>query len=276
MSTRWLQRYDNTYYVPVIAMNPLIEFKNATLGYGKKIVLRDISFTIGAADYFGLVGPNGAGKTTILRAILGTLKPLSGSVTVGGAEAGTPVRFGYVPQRDTIDYIMPYSVEEVVMMGRYRQIGMFRSPGPRDRGLVQQSLAHTAIENLRALTFKDLSGGQKQRVLIARALASEPDVLILDEPTNGMDLPSRLSILELIHALHSEGKLTVIMVSHLLDDVANHVKRIAIVEQNFFQVGDVAEVLTGENLSTLYGMPVNVQRVNGNTMILAGGDHGSH
>jgi len=257
-------------------MNSLIEFKNATLGYGKNIVLKDISFTIAAADYFGLVGPNGAGKTTILRAILGTLKPITGTVTVGGSESGKAVRFGYVPQRDTIDYIMPYSVEEVVMMGRYRQIGMFRTPGSRDRELVLQSLSHTAIENLREMTFKDLSGGQKQRVLIARALASEPDVLILDEPTNGMDLPSRLSILELINTLHREGKLTVIMVSHLLDDVANHVKRIAIVEQNFFQVGNVTDVLTGENLSTLYGMPVNVQRIDGNTMILAGGDHGDH
>jgi ABC-type cobalamin/Fe3+-siderophores transport system ATPase subunit len=167
-------------------------------------------------------------------------------------------------------------VEEVVMMGRYRQIGMFRAPGTRDRDLVLQSLSHTAIENLREMTFKELSGGQKQRVLIARALASEPDVLILDEPTNGMDLPSRLSILELINALHREEKLTVIMVSHLLDDVANHVKRIAIVEQNFFQVGNVADVLTGENLSTLYGLPVNVQHIQGNTMILAGGNRGDN
>ena len=256
-------------------MNPLIEFKNATLGYGKKIVLRDLSFVISPGDYFGLVGPNGAGKTTILRAILGALKPLTGSVTITGP-AGRAIRFGYVPQRDTIDYIMPYSVAEVVMMGRYRQIGMLHSPGARDRELVAQSLSHIAIENLREMTFKDLSGGQKQRVLIARALASEPDVLILDEPTNGMDLPSRLSILELINALHREGKLTVIMVSHLLDDVANHVKRIAIVEQNFFQVGDVADVLTGENLTTLYGMPVSVQHIQGNTMILAGDNHGNH
>jgi manganese/zinc/iron transport system ATP- binding protein len=256
-------------------MNSLIEFKNATLGYGTKVVLKDISFAIPPGDYFGLVGPNGAGKTTILRAILGALKPLAGDVFVQGP-GGEAIRFGYVPQRDTIDYIMPYTVEEVVMMGRYHEIGMFGRPGKRDRDLVRQSLSHIAIENLRDRTFKDLSGGQKQRVLIARALSSEPDVLILDEPTNGMDLPSRISILDLINALHREGKLTVIMVSHLLDDVANHVKRIAIVEQNFFQVGDVDEVLTGENLSALYGMPVNVQTVQGNTMIIAGSNHGQH
>ncbi len=256
-------------------MKPLIEFKRATLGYGRKVVLKDISFAINAGDYFGLVGPNGAGKTTILRAILGMIRPIAGEVHIGG-EQNHPLRFGYVPQRDTIDYIMPYSIMEVVMMGRYRQIGMFHSPGEKDREIVRQCLVHVAIDDLRDRSFKDLSGGQKQRVLIARALATEPDVLILDEPTNGMDLSSRISILDLINTLHRDDKLTVLMVSHLLDDVANHVRRIAVVERDFFQVGDVDEVLTGKNLSALYQMPVEVEHVRGNTIILAGGDRGNN
>ena len=251
----------------------IIDFRNATLGYGSKAVLREISFVVNEGEYFGLVGPNGAGKTTILRAILGILKPLSGEVLVGTAE-GRPLRFGYVPQRDTIDDVLPYTVEEVVMMGRYRQVGLFRSPGAEDRVKVSESLAHVDVETIRGRAFKDLSGGQKQRVLIARALASQPDVLILDEPTNGMDLSSRTVILQLIGQLHSQDRLTVIMVSHLLDDVANHVQRIAVVEQNFFQVGAVKAVLTGKNLSTLYGMPVDVHAVEGNTVIMAGGRHG--
>jgi ABC-type Mn2+/Zn2+ transport system ATPase subunit len=255
-------------------MKPLIEFRNATLGYGSKVVLRDITFAIDEGDYFGLVGPNGAGKTTLLRAILGTLKPLSGEVSVGRND-GKQVRFGYVPQRDTVDYVMPYTVEEVVAMGRYRQIGLFRLPGKRDKEIVQGSLQHVGIGDLQHLAFKDLSGGQKQRTLIARALASEPDVLILDEPTNGMDLSSRMSILNLIHYLHEHDTLTVLMVSHLLDDVANYVKRIALVERTSFQVGDVDEILTAENLSALYEMPVTVTNVQGGKVILAGGTHGN-
>lgn len=254
-------------------MTPLIEFQHATLGYGPKVVLQDVNFAITAGDYFGMVGPNGAGKTTLLRAILGTLKPLSGKVNIRNT-ADEPIRFGYVPQRDTIDYIMPYTVQEVVMMGRYRQIGIFHQPQPQDREIVLESLRHVDIEDLRDRPFKDLSGGQKQRVLIARALATKPAVLILDEPTNGMDLSSRIAILELIHKLHEEDKLTVILVTHLLDDVANYVKRMAMVEWNYFQVGEVDEVLTAKNLSSLYQMPVQVAHVNGSKIILAGGRSG--
>lgn len=255
-------------------MTPLIEFQNATLGYGRKVVLQNISFTINAGDYFGMVGPNGAGKTTLLRAILGTLKPLSGEVKIH-APAAEPLRFGYVPQRDTIDQIMPYTVQEVVMMGRYRQIGIFHKPQTRDRDIVLESLQHVDIADLRDRPFKNLSGGQKQRVLIARALASKPAVLILDEPTNGMDLSSRIAILELIHKLHEHDRLTVIFVTHLLDDVANYVKRVAMVEWNFFQVGEIEDVLTEKNLSSLYQMPVQVTDIDGSKVILAGGRRGN-
>ena len=254
-------------------MDALVQFRNVTLGYGEKIVLREVNFTIYRGDYFGLVGPNGAGKTTLLRAILGTLKPLAGEVSLTSPSSG-PVRFGYVPQRDTVDYVMPYTVNEVVMMGRYRQMGLFHTPRKEDHKAVQSSLRHVDIEELRDLSFKDLSGGQKQRALIARALASEPAVLILDEPTNGMDLSSRKSILDLIQRLHSEGELTVVMVSHLLDDVANYVQRIAIVEREYFQVGDVDKVLTAENLSAMYKMPVQVTHIGEKKVILAGGPHG--
>ena len=255
-------------------MQPLIQFRNAMLGYGSKVVLKNITFSIEDGDYFGLVGPNGAGKTTLLRATLGTLKPMSGEVLVRNSN-GKPVRFGYVPQRDTVDYVMPYTVEEVVEMGRYRQLGLLKSVSQNDKAIVLESLQHVDIAGLKHAAFRDLSGGQKQRTLIARALASEPEVLILDEPTNGMDLSSRLSILELVRHLHEHDKLTVLMVSHLLEDVANYVKRIALVERSAFQVGDVDEILTAENLSALYEMPVTVTNVRGGKVILAGGADGS-
>ena len=254
-------------------MTPLVRFRNVTLGYGRTVVINKVSFDIYAGEFFGLVGPNGAGKTTILRAILGALKPLAGKVTTRKTDL-QPVCFGYVPQRDTIVDILPYTVEEVVMMGRYRQLGFLRRPRPNDRQIALESLAHTEIEDLRNSCFSDLSGGQKQRVLIARALAMQPDVLILDEPTNGMDLSSRAAILSLIDTLHRDDKLTVVMVSHLLDDVANHVHTRALVERDLFQVDTVDNILTGENLSALYQRPVSVERTHGKTIILTGKRHG--
>jgi ABC-type Mn2+/Zn2+ transport system ATPase subunit len=253
---------------------PIIEFSRADLGYGAKIVLHDISFSVFPGEYFGLVGPNGAGKTTIVRAILGTVKPRAGSVRIAGSRGETP-RFGYVPQRDTVDYVLPYTVEEIVMMGRYRQIGIVRRPSKADVEIVQESLAQVDIRALRSLAFNELSGGQKQRTLIARALASQPDILVLDEPTNGMDLSSRTAILGLIDQLHKGEERTIIMVSHLLDDVANHVERLAVVDQDLFQVGAVGDVLTGANLSAMYGMSVTVRSVDGRTVILAAGANGN-
>lgn len=247
----------------------MILFDHVTLGYGRKVILRDVSFTMQSGDYLGLVGPNGAGKTTVLRAILGTLKPLAGTVTTRNAD-GRPIRWGYVPQRDAIDSVIPYTARDVVMMGRYREMGLLRLPGHADHLAVMHGLHQVGVEDLAGRVFRDLSGGQKQRVLIARALASHPDVLVLDEPTNGMDLASRGAMLDLVDTLHARDHLTVIMVSHLLDDVANHARLIALVESGFFQVGPVGEVLTGENLSALYHIPVQVNQMGARTVVTVG------
>jgi ABC-type Mn2+/Zn2+ transport system ATPase subunit len=251
----------------------LITFDGVSLGYGKHVVVEDISFTIAGGEYFGLVGPNGAGKTTLLRGILGTLKPLKGTIRIAAQDGGRAIRFGYVPQRETIDYSLPYTAAEVVMMGRYRQVGLFRRPGREDHDAVRRSLEHVSMEEMAFRPFQELSGGQKQRVLIARALSSSPDILVLDEPTNGMDLSSRTAILTLIKQLQKEDRLTILMVSHLLDDVASEVGRLALVEQSMFQVGSVEEVLNGKNLTSIYGMPVDVHRIHDRTVILAGGSN---
>jgi ABC-type Mn2+/Zn2+ transport system ATPase subunit len=247
----------------------MIRFDRVTLGYGRKVILRDVSFGMQSGEYFGLVGPNGAGKTTLLRAILGTLKPQAGTIATRNAD-GRPIRWGYVPQRDAIDSVIPYTAQDVVMMGRYRDMGLLHVPRKADHLAVMRGLHQVGVEDLAGRVFRDLSGGQKQRVLIARALASNPDVLVLDEPTNGMDLASRVAMLELIDTLHARDQLTVIMVSHLLDDVANHARYIALVESGFFQVGPVAEVLTGENLSALYRIPVEVNQMGARTVVTVG------
>ncbi len=248
----------------------IIRFDGVRLGYGRKVILTDVSFAIRQGEFFGVVGPNGAGKTTLLRAILGTLKPQAGTISVHTVD-GSPIRWGYVPQRDAIDSVLPFTAMDVVMMGRYRSAGPVRLPGESDRAAATRSLEHVGVEGLAGRVFRDLSGGQKQRVLIARALASEPDVLVLDEPANGMDLASRVAMLDLIDALHERDRLTVIMVSHQLDDVANLAQQIALVERDFFQVGAVGDVLTPANLSALYRVPMHVEHISGRTVVTVGG-----
>jgi ABC-type Mn2+/Zn2+ transport system ATPase subunit len=234
------------------------------------VIQRDLSFAIEQGDYFGLVGPNGAGKTTVVRAMLGSLKPLAGHITFQPVRDRSPV-IGYVPQRDSVNLILPYTVSEVVMMGRYRQLGLLRRPGADDHAAVKQALDHVEMAGARTIPLKELSGGQRQRVLIARALVTSPDLLILDEPTNGMDLSSKSSILDLIQRLHGEDGITIVMVSHLLDDVANTVRRIMILDRDAMYVGKTGDVLTPEHLSRIYRIDVQVSTVEGSTVILAGG-----
>lgn len=249
-----------------------IVFQGVTLGYAGRAIVSNISFSVSQGDILGIVGPNGAGKTTILRALLGILKPMAGGIVVQDP-SGRSLRLGYVPQRDAIDPVMPFTVADVVMMGRTTRIGLLRRPGDDDRAAMTRALRAVDLETLSDRSYRDLSGGQRQRTLIARALVAEPDILVLDEPTNGMDLTSRTSILELVRRLHDNDGMTVVMVTHLLSDVANYVSRIALVEPGWFQVGTTEEILSEEKLSHLYRMPVRVARIDGQLVILAGGRH---
>lgn len=245
-------------------MAELVRFDRATLGYGRSVILSELTFTLLEGDFLGMVGPNGAGKTTILRAILRTLKPLHGTVT-----HAPNIRFGYVPQRDQVDYNFPLTVVDVVLMGRYDRIGLGRRPGSRDRDLACKALEHVGILDLADQPLSLLSGGQKQRTLIARALVGEPNVLVLDEPTSGMDLVSTTQILGLVRELHERDNLTVLMVSHALNEVANYVERIALVMNGGFRIGPVDEIMTQSVLSDMYGIPVDVDSFNGHRIVVA-------
>lgn len=251
----------------------LVTFDRATLGYGGRAVLSEISFTIPPGDFLGLVGPNGAGKTTILRAILGSLAPMGGTVRVAPG-----LRFGYVPQRDSVSYGFPLRVLDVVLMGRYDRIGLGRRPGRVDRDLAMKALEHVGIADHAEQQLAALSGGQKQRTLIARALVGAPTVLVLDEPTTEMDLVSTTQILGLVRELHERDDLTVLMVSHALNEVANYVSRIALVLEGGFRIGMVGEILTEQTLSQMYGIAVDVEQVGGHRIVIArrGTDIGVH
>jgi len=239
----------------------IIKFSDVTIGYGRDIIVAGINLSVYENDFIGIVGPNGAGKTTLLKSLLGNVKLIGGSITKDS------LRFGYVPQRDTIQPLLPYSVFEVVMMGRYSLSGVFKRISSTDKKIVEESLSYVGISDLKNKNYNSLSGGQRQRTLIARALAVEPNVLILDEPTNGMDTPSHYSLLNLISHLHTEKNLTIFMVSHLLSDVANIVKKIVLIDKNYFHAGDIEEILSEENLKKTYSSDFLITKIDDEYLI---------
>lgn len=243
----------------------MLAFEQATLGYGKQVVLSDVNLVLGRGDFLGVVGPNGAGKTTILKAMLGMLRPIAGQV-----QRDRSARFGYVPQRQFIDEVFPLSAADVALMGRYPLLGAVSRPSHRDRELVAQCLEHVGIAELADRLYRELSGGQKQRVLIARALAARPDALILDEPTNDMDVAGEYAIMELLRRFNKEDGITIVMVSHLLNVVASYARRLALIDGGLRVVGPAEEVLTSANLTGIYGTPVEVAECGGRRVIVVG------
>jgi ABC-type Mn2+/Zn2+ transport system ATPase subunit len=244
-----------------------VRFESATLGYGSDPVIRDLSFAIERGDFLGIVGPNGAGKSTILKAMLGLLEPRAGRV-VYEAEVHRDLRFGYVPQRYSLDDLYPLSVRSIVRMSRYAGAGLLRWPGDADEHVVDRALKAVDIEELADRRLGELSGGQRQRALIARALATEANLLVLDEPTDGMDLLSTHAILGLMRRLNRDEGLTVVFVSHQLNEVANYVDRLLLVDEGRYDWGPVDEVLTAEHLHRVYGIPVAVDRVAGSSVVV--------
>jgi ABC-type Mn2+/Zn2+ transport system ATPase subunit len=245
--------------------SPLLSLRGAVLGYGGRPVLAPVDLEVHAGEFLGLVGPNGSGKTTVLRAMMGLLAPLSGSVT----RSNVAVRFGYVPQRKALDRGWPLRAEDIVLMGLMDRVGLLRRPGEGHRAAARRALAAVGVEELAKRPFDALSGGQKQRTLIARALAGRPSVLLLDEPTAGMDLPGTRSVLSLLRRLHRDG-LTIVLVTHRLNEVANTARRVALFTEEGLEVGPVQEVLTPTSLTRLYGVPVRTALVEGSLIILEG------
>lgn len=237
--------------------SPLVfELRGVRLRYGEQAVLDGVDLDVQRGDFLAVVGPNGSGKTTLLRAMLGTLAPAGGACTRRG-------RVGYAPQRGALDPVFPFTAREVVAMGL---LG-----GPR-RGRAEEAAAVTrALEACGLLrkgdaAFRDLSGGQRQRALVARALVAEPDVLVLDEPTNDLDLKGEHEVMELVRELHAAGR-TVVFVSHMLHVVARYARRIAFISGRTVVSGPAEDMLTAPRLAELYGMDVVVGEVDGRRVV---------
>ena len=244
-------------------MSNLVEIKDVSLGYKNRTVLKNVSATISQGDFLGIVGPNGSGKTTLLRSILGWIKPLQGSL-----ELKQGLRFGYVPQRNNVDHLFPLNCLEIVLMGLYSSKNPLERMKASDHEAARLELKNVGLLHFEKELFRNLSGGQQQRVLLARALVGKPDILILDEPTNGMDLASEVAVLNIVKEVHERTKMTILFVTHLLHLVARYAKKVGIIQDQKLSFGETSMVLTTENLSSLYKMKVEVVKIENHTVVL--------
>ena len=243
----------------------VINIENAAVSYREDVALRGVSLKVESGEFVGIIGPNGAGKTTLLTVVNGLGKLLSGRVWVlgdylaSGNSHSLRKKVGYVAQVENIDPRMPMHVREVAMIGRYGVLGLFKRPGKRDWEIVDEMLELVGMTHLAQRPIGHLSGGEQQRVAIARCLAQEPELFLLDEPTASLDWKAQTEILELVRRIHDERHLTTLFVTHDLDAMPHTCDRVVLMKEGLI-IGDGTpdKLITTENLSILYDMPVPV------------------
>ncbi len=233
-----------------------IEVQNLTVAYRNGVTaLRDASFTVPLGSVTALVGVNGAGKSTLFKALMGLLPHASGQVRIGGGtveDALSRNLVAYVPQAEEVDWTFPVLVEDVVMMGRYGHMGFFRRPRPIDRHAVDAALARVNIADFRRRQIGELSGGQKKRVFLARAIAQEAKVILLDEPFTGVDVQTEQAIIALLMAMRDEGRVMLVS-THDLGSVPEYCDRVVMVKGTVLASGPTETTFTPENLRLAFG-----------------------
>ncbi|MCP4359293.1 MAG: metal ABC transporter ATP-binding protein [Chloroflexi bacterium] len=240
-------------------MKPLVELRELSFGYGTTQVLDRVDFHLHAGQFAALVGPSGSGKTTFLKLILQLLRPSHGQLYCRG---NPPLRVAYVPQLETVDWNFPVTVEEVVLMGLTQRSGRWPWPRKTERKRALAVLEQLEIAPLAPNHIRDLSGGQQQRVFLARALIAEPDLLVLDEPTTGVDMRSSESIFHWLAHLNQQG-MTILLTTHDLNMAAAHIPWIVCLNQRIVAQGTPETVLTEVVLSKTYQGEMMVIRKNG-------------
>ncbi len=233
--------------------NSPLALRGMTVSYGQKPVVFSVDMTVAEGAMTAIIGPNGAGKSTLLKAALGVVTPLAGQVTVFGKPlAGERHRIAYVPQRASVDWDFPTRVVDVVLMGLYRELGLLRRIRGQHRAKAMACLDRVGMADFADRQIGQLSGGQQQRVFLARALAQDADLYLLDEPFAGVDAATEKAIIDVLKSLKDEGK-TVVAVHHDLATVADYFDRVFLIHTRKMAEGTVAEAFTAENLDRTYG-----------------------
>jgi ABC-type Mn2+/Zn2+ transport system ATPase subunit len=232
-----------------------IQIENVTVAYHGKVALHSASLNLKAGTICGLVGMNGAGKSTLFKAMMGFVKPVSGSILINGL----PMRrvqksslVAYVPQSEDVDWNFPVSVYDVVMMGRYGYMNLLRIPRSLDRRIVRDSLERVDLWQMRDRQIGELSGGQKKRAFFARTLAQQGTVLLLDEPFAGVDIKTEKLMIDLLIELRQAGQ-TILISTHDLASITTFCDQVVLINRSILAYGDTSEVFTEENLSRTFG-----------------------
>ncbi len=243
-----------------------IDVENLTVAYNGKVALHEATVQLSSSSISGLVGMNGSGKSTLFKAIMGFITPRSGSVLINGL----PVRhvqkqslIAYVPQSEEVDWNFPVSVSDVVMMGRYGYMNLLRIPQARDRRIVAESLARVQMTEFKDRQIGELSGGQKKRAFLARALAQQGKILLLDEPFTGVDVKTEKAMVDLLIELRDQGH-TILISTHDLASIETFCDQVVLVNKTVLAYGSTADVFTEENLTRTFGgvMPHQLRKQN--------------
>jgi len=248
--------------VPISFSIPIFDVKNLNFSTKEQKILTDISFEIFNGEYVAIIGPNGGGKTTLVRMLLGLNKPTSGEIKIFGKKIKNFkawYKIGYVPQRASlVDTSFPATVLDIVNMGRIAKRKLFSSITQEDKDIVKDAMQKMDICDLKHKMVGTLSGGQRQRVMIARALASKPEVLILDEPNTGVDAKSQRNFYKLLSKLNKEEGITIIFITHDIGVIADDIGRLFTINQKAIICNDPKKAMSCEDMSKLYGIDAHL------------------
>jgi manganese/iron transport system ATP-binding protein len=242
---------------PHVDTAPIVAVDNISVQYNGHFALEDISFELKVGERIAVVGPNGAGKSTLFKVLAGLLRPSQGSVSIKGHEPGGHVCIAYIPQRSQVDWSFPVNVTDVVMMGRIRRIGFLHWPSSVDRQSVRESLEQVGMADLSVRQIGELSGGQQQRVFIARALAQEAELMLLDEPFTGLDVKSQQDIVDILDMLRRRG-VTVVVATHDLSLAADAFDRTMLLNHKLIGFGTAQDTILPDLLADAYGGKLQV------------------
>ena len=252
----------------------VLEVTGLSVDYGRRMALQDVTFTVDRGDVVGIIGPNGAGKSTLLKAILGLVKPLAGAVSILGQPAlAARKQVGYVPQQEQVDWDFPATVRDVALMGRYAGRGLLRRPTKEDKEQAAAALERVKMYDRRNALIGELSGGQRRRVLLARALAGNPALLLLDEPMAGLDATAQHQLLDIFSDLQEEGA-AIVFSTHDLSCVSSCAGKCLCLHCQMVAFGDPEEILTEDVLNETFGAHLLLVHTDGHTYAYQHHRHG--